>query len=350
MGNTCDVASRILIAGYDNRDIPRGNPFLRSEVQYGVFSYARSTNLGDEIQSIAARQYLPRVDVLVERDRLHWYLKAPSTFIIFNGWFEIEPYWPAPDGLHPLFVAFFAERPDLLIRKEYADYYRRNAPIGARSVATVKAFEEIGVDAYFSGCLTLTLPRSNHEREDRIYAVDVDPVLYEKVVPEHIRKRAVHLSHELPGGNEGRFTRLQYWSENRLVRGVNKGMDRLGAWKIGPPDGAWDSIRRLSFSMRMRRAQELLDQYGRAKLVITSRLHCALPCLALGTPVLLVRPNAHRDPRFAGLVELVRASDGSGRTAPLNWDNPEPNSDAYLQYADALRKRCQDAVARSCTA
>ena len=31
-------------------------------------------------------------------------------------------------------------------------------------------------------------------------------------------------------------------------------------------------------------AKKLLDKYSKAKLVITSRLHGALPCLALNTP------------------------------------------------------------------
>ena len=34
-------------------------------------------------------------------------------------------------------------------------------------------------------------------------------------------------------------------------------------------------------------AKNLLNKYASAKLVITSRIHCAIPCLSLGTPVLL---------------------------------------------------------------
>ncbi|WP_264821067.1 polysaccharide pyruvyl transferase family protein [Acinetobacter schindleri] len=32
----------------------------------------------------------------------------------------------------------------------------------------------------------------------------------------------------------------------------------------------------------------MLEKYSTAKLVITSRIHCALPCLAMGTPVIYI--------------------------------------------------------------
>src|SRR5690606_10070852 len=41
---------------------------------------------------------------------------------------------------------------------------------------------------------------------------------------------------------------------------------------------------------RAEEAQKLLDVYSQASLVITSRIHCALPCVALGTPVIFVDP------------------------------------------------------------
>jgi hypothetical protein len=45
---------------------------------------------------------------------------------------------------------------------------------------------------------------------------------------------------------------------------------------------------KLSWETRFKNVESLLNTYQSSKLVITSRLHCALPCLALGTPVLLL--------------------------------------------------------------
>ena len=60
----------------------------------------------------------------------------------------------------------------------------------------------------------------------------------------------------------------------------------------------------------MNYAKDLLMQYSKAGLVITSRIHCALPCLSLETPFIFVsseelasdsyRPSG----RFEGLVDM----------------------------------------------
>jgi hypothetical protein len=313
-------------------------------VQYGLFTYAYTTNLGDEVQSIAAAQFLPRVDVLVERDRLHWYRDAAPIFMIFNGWFGFQPSWPPPSSLAPLFVSFHAEQPQALIRKEFADYFRQYEPIGCRSEATLQEFRKIGVEAYFSACMTLTLPRSNAPRGDQIYAVEVDPPIYHRVVPEGIRRLARQVSHELPGPDYGALENARRRCGDLLLRGLSKysaGGSRFRNTRT--------SLYQARHALRTARAQALLDRYARAKLVITSRLHCALPCLALGTPVLLLRSDVFTNFRFSGLRDFVRCHDGSASTVPLNWDKPEPNPDRFVPYAEDLRRRCLEAVRRSQT-
>ena len=44
----------------------------------------------------------------------------------------------------------------------------------------------------------------------------------------------------------------------------------------------------LSHFQRFQLAKQLLDQYARAKLVISTRIHGALPCLALNTPIIFI--------------------------------------------------------------
>ena len=38
----------------------------------------------------------------------------------------------------------------------------------------------------------------------------------------------------------------------------------------------------------MQCADELLKKYAKAEMVVTSRIHCALPCTGMGTPVIYV--------------------------------------------------------------
>ena len=71
----------------------------------------------------------------------------------------------------------------------------------------------------------------------------------------------------------------------------------------------------------------LIKRYAKAEMVVTSRIHCALPCLGLDTPVLFVddkaSPDYHRC-RFDGLIELfnvVEYSEGMLDASKLSCDN-----------------------------
>jgi len=59
-------------------------------VKYGLLTY-RTENIGDEIQSIAARQFLPRVDIYVERDSLNNVVSDEKIKLIMDGCFTHKP-------------------------------------------------------------------------------------------------------------------------------------------------------------------------------------------------------------------------------------------------------------------
>ena len=310
-------------------------------MQLAAFSYAYSTNIGDEIQTLSATQYLPRVDLLIERDRLQWYRDTPPMFVIFNGWFTHQLSWPPPDSISPLFVSFHASAPETLITKDFTSYFKRYEPIGCRSIATAEAFHKIGVDAYFSGCLTLTLKRRPVPRTDQIYAVDVENDLYSSVVPADVRERALHISHEWPSDDATLITKTAWNAAYLGLRGIYKS-SRARQMLLG----ATDKLNELRHTSRTSRAEEILKIYSSAKLVITSRLHCALPCVAMGTPVILLRKGIESDPRFDGLRDFVRFHSDPSRAPRISWERPEPNPDRHLSFARALRERCQTAVSQ----
>jgi hypothetical protein len=57
-------------------------------------------------------------------------------------------------------------------------------------------------------------------------------------------------------------------------------------------------------------AESLVRKYSEAACVITSRIHCALPCLGLETPVVFVELKGDSDystDRFGGLISLFNA-------------------------------------------
>jgi hypothetical protein len=219
-------------------------------MKFGLLTHT-TENLGDDIQALAAAQFLPRIDVHIDRENLRAHAGQGETFLILAGWFKHRPDdWPPPPNIRPLFVGFHVAAPALFDAR-HLDYYRRHGPVGCRDTATADAFRQLGVEAYYSGCLTLTLRETylhTGERDGRTHLVDVGPV-----GPANVKV----CRHTHTDGAPGRS------ADRRLA------------------DARW----------RVR-------QYAAADMVVTSRLHCLLPCLSLRTPVVHIGP---RDGRYSGL-------------------------------------------------
>jgi hypothetical protein len=288
---------------------------------FGLLRYEESYNLGDEIQSIAARQFLPQVDFLVDRNTgqhvpfSESYMETTFNKIktIYNGWFDGQYcHWPPPANIEPLFVSFHINETDhstdslytFLDHKKipfksitsYVDYLKSYEPIGCRDLHTLDLLTKNGISAYFSGCMTLTLSNPFHTRNEEILVIDSHILcknLYEKIIPEHIRKRAIHLS-----------------------QAVEKP---------------------LSHNEKMDLAQGLLDRIAQAKLVITSRLHTALPCLAFRTPVIFLHDNLN-DVRFSGLLKYLKAYTHGDQldVDPDNYQNQY--GDEFYEMVSQLTK------------
>src|SRR6266545_242850 len=162
-------------------------------MKYCTLSYSQSDNLGDEIQSLAAEQYLPTFDGFVDRDKgLH--AVTEPTFIFMNGWFKHGPNhwrndashcWPPAPSVHPAFIGFHIAYPDLLA-DEFVEYYRRWAPIGCRDQGTVDMLREKRIDAHLTRCLTLTFPpREAEPANGGVYIVEgMERIPRETIRPE----------------------------------------------------------------------------------------------------------------------------------------------------------------------
>jgi hypothetical protein len=79
----------------------------RIEIKLGLLSYFNTGNLGDEIQSLAVERLAPRIDLLLDRDRLSEF-KAPKGHkvkLVCNGWFSHHPQcWPPSSNIEPLLI------------------------------------------------------------------------------------------------------------------------------------------------------------------------------------------------------------------------------------------------------
>ena len=285
------------------------------KVKYALYKYS-TENVGDEIQSIAARRFLPRVDYYIDRDRIgEWKNKNQDETVklIANGWYMRNPFkWPPTDEtLDPLLISMYVEPKkvsdgeiprEVFQSNESKEYLKRFGPVGARDKSTLEYFKKNDVDAYFSGCITLTLQRDpNIKKADYILAVDISDKLYEYLLQKTDRK---------------------------IIR-----MSPYGDFYL--PEQSRFVI-----------AEYFLYLYQSAHAVVTTRLHSVLPSMALETPVILIKDDKNYDPvRYAGLDELTRSameSEYLNDYELFNLDKPPKNPTKYLKIRKDLIKCCSE--------
>jgi hypothetical protein len=245
-----------------------------------------SQNLGDDIQSVAVMDILNDLNIkysLVSRDSLDKYpfSENEKNYVILNGWFTngygVDEYYSVPREFRankhvnlppkgnflPIIYSFhisewgpFYDRevhPSFL-SEESANFYRKSLSVGCRDVHTLELMKKINVDtSYFSGCITLSLNKEKYylknNQDDYILFVDV-PKEHENVLEQKTKEvfkdlEIIKMTHNL----DSSFT-----DENS----------------------------------RFDKAKLHLKKFCNAKLVITTRLHVFLPCLAFGAPVIFV--------------------------------------------------------------
>jgi hypothetical protein len=316
-------------------------------------------NLGDYVQSLAARQFLGPVDVHVCRESLDTYA-GEEIRLILNGWFTHEPdHWPPSDRIRPLFVSFHVNsvaRRELTNERSIA-YLKRWSPIGCRDHGTVQLLRGFGVDAYFSGCLTTTLGRTwmRGPSDGSIYFVDPhfdfgrdarSVARYARELASHFRTIAA-LSTRMFGNRQLRSL-LKSAAFFRCYRALFTPETLLRATYIRqelPNSGFRDDAAKFA------RAEDLLRRYSAAKFVVTSRIHCALPCLGIGTPVLYVEDQGQPETsrcRLEGLRELLNVVRHDGgrlqcdlATGPIGPCFSFENKKDFRVLAEDLSKRCE---------
>lgn len=287
--------------------------------RFGLLSYPGAGNLGDVIQSLAAKQYLPRVDLLLPRELIS---AAPPGIepvkVILNGWFMHKPRnWPPHPLIDPLLVSMhFAEnefgRMRQWMKPPYAklltgrggDFLRQWGPVGARDQFTLENLQAFGIDAYLSGCLTLTLDRPSSPRGDYIVAADL---------PQHL------LAH------------LATLTDREIIVVTHAGVD-------GRNQAEQEAA-----------AEEVLALYSRAAAVVTPRIHAAFPCLAFDTPVLLLLNDYHAR-RIADAAMITHSSFATEFLAckhDFDFADPPANPTGFRPMAERLSQTCRQFIAET---
>lgn len=326
-----------------------------------------SLNIGDYIQALASAQYYPSVDGFLDRDEQLKDYNGDLCKMIMNGWYMLNPMnWPPSDKIVPLFVAFHL---NVRVKKELTNvesisYLKKHEPIGCRDLGTMNLLKSYGIDAYFSGCMTLTLGKKYHNdnKDEKTYIVD--PLLGGNMGIKEVTKALIIMIK-----NAKDVARLIRNSGLQVHRGRNKlkNMLKIALYykeysKVFSREIVMNSIYVCHQSKyykkhfktdkdRLAEAERIIKEYAKAKLVITSRLHCALPCLGLETPVILLTQKNDVESsscRFGGLRNLFNIiEEDNGVLYPrfpvdLFMSNPPQNKDYWRNLAKALDKRCSD--------
>ena len=338
---------KLLSVGKDNSKIP-------------------SINIGDYIQALAASQFLPSIDGFIDRDDELMNYDGCQCKMIMNGWYMHKPQnWPPSNKIIPLFVAFHINSAytSYFGSSESLDYLKKHEPIGCRDYHTLNFLKQRNIDSYFSGCLTLTLGNKYYskDKDDTIYFVD-PYVCYSRnplSVIGNFFKLLLSLRAILIIAKKMKPYRM---NKNWLTRlyGVTCFYNQY------KPIFGKDVLKRAEYIAHIDRnyrmycsneeellkeAERLVILYSKAKLVVTSRIHCALPCLGLNTNVFFVenknidKSNESRLKGLTALFNIIESNKGHlsfPHGIPNIYDTPNPVE--WKNYAEELTKKCRDFV------
>lgn len=288
---------------YASISIERG--YAGAAIRFGTNS-TRKINIGDYAQ-ILAIDHLYEVMGIPAKDIIYIeyydlfdydgeYVILPINFIFFNAYYGERDLILSPKII-PVFLGIHAINGSYNERE--LEYFRRFSPIGCRDIRTLSIFRKKNIDAYLQGCITSTLPKRAPEKETykKIYFVDTPDSLNSYIPPE-IEPKVEHLSQEIYG-------EIDKWLQEEQCRTIKEYMGK-----------------RLSLYR------------DTAALVVTSRLHCAAPCVAMGIPTIFACEEYSST--YAWIEKLIPIYTPK-TFKDINW-NPsvieyEPLKDSILKFA-----------------
>lgn len=246
------------------------NYFLHNPLFDGFF------NLGDYVQTLATRRALAQVLPVKgfsywDRDSLSFYKSdnqsVDRAICVMQGWFSHSLGFLPNKNIIPVWLgSHFDEATQKYLKEILVMNPNYFCPeVGCRDLYTLDFCRKFHVPSYLSRCLTLTFPRRTETDEhEKNFLVDI-PESWENLLPKQILDESVRVH--------------QRW--------------------VKFEDEHW--------SQSMERAEALLLEYkSKAKLVITTALHCAAPCVAMGIPVILIQEDSLENvKRFSALKGIL---------------------------------------------
>ena len=165
------------------------------------------------------------------------------------------------------------------------NYFLKHSPIGCRDEYSYNVLRTYGIPAYINGCLTISFPRKDEPLGEYVFFVDAPKDLLPYIPPSLLK-------------NKIDFATQQFYFNESDIKDFHK-----------------------IFSF-VRTKYEFYKK--NAKMIITSRLHIALPCTAFGIPVVLAKDNV--DERFS-FIEAFIPIYSKENYQNIDWQPNVPNTE-----------------------
>ena len=251
-------------------------------MEIGVLGFSGSRNIGDYIQTKAVIDILNKQNIkILDREKLNNYKGDPIKTII-NGWFMENPNnWPPSKNINPLFISFHIN-PSIsktFINQKSIQYFKQHEPIGCRDYYTRDLLVKNGVNAYFSSCVTLGIEREKYFNKpsprgvivigafDRLKpSLDYKSPL--KFLLSLIKYPLRSLKYKI---KLQRFNRYLYKQKFEIRRYSQITKNSINSHSEG-----------------IALADEMLKKIAESEIIITSRIHAALPALSMGLKVIFI--------------------------------------------------------------
>jgi len=259
-------------------------------MRFGNIIYSKRNErltIGDDIQILAIENLYKMLDIPYETvvriplNELSTYngdyvlLPISFPFISYNSTFDIFDFSPK---IIPVFLGLCLITSNL--SQKDVDYLMRFSPIGCRDIHTLETMRKYNIPAFLNTCMSLSFPKvvkkEDLKKRSKVYVIDCSEDL-KKAIPTSIQENCEYLSHT-------------YYTKE-----INT---------------AYDEFAKERYS----------DYIQNARLIITDRLHAAIPCSAAGLPVIFAKDEFSY--RFAGIDNILKVYTKE-EYDEINWD-PEP--------------------------
>ena len=242
-------------------------------------------NYGDHLQNIVIKDLYKKMGIPEEEI----YVLNFNEISTYDGEYLVLPINQAishnlASFISPKIIPVFLgiSRDVTAINTDEIEYLKQFAPIGCRDQAVFDFLVKKHVPCYLNGCISATLERRASCPEDGKVLVIEAPQYAIDSMPESLKKDVEYRENTC------------YGAYNDLIY----------------PENSIEKVVRNQY-------QYLKDH---AKLVVTSRMHIASPCVGMGIPVILVRNSV--DYRFSWIDKYIPVYTEESKDS-IDW-NPSP--------------------------